>query len=185
MLTQFVKSALYTKLIKNHFPKRITNGLIELFPGAFNLDGLNTQNYFLHGEAGTGKSTLAGALGLKFSSNSKGTPICAFLGWCNVTEFLFAIQQTYRTNTPSEDILSKFSKYSILVLDDLGIEKSTDWALQMLYLLVNRRYENELITITTSNYSPEYLYKKMEDGRLVSRLTEDSRIIHCKTQYRK
>jgi len=59
----------------------------------------------------------------------------------------------------------------LLVLDDLGREKVTDWASERLYVLVNERYNAMRQTVVTSNYGPRILAERGYDA-VVSRLVE-------------
>lgn len=47
--------------------------------------------------------------------------------------------------------LSKMKSIPVLVIDDLGKEKKTDWTKQVLFDVVNYRYEHKLPTIITTN----------------------------------
>ena len=62
---------------------------------------------------------------------------------------------------------------AILILDDLGAERPTDWTAERLYALVNRRWLEELPIIVTSNLEPEDLRAAVGD-RLYSRLAHDA-----------
>lgn len=70
-----------------------------------------------------------------------------------------------------EDPLPDLMRAQLVVLDDLGREKVTDWALERLYVLVNERYNWRRPTIVTSNYTPAELASRGYDT-LVSRLTD-------------
>lgn len=59
----------------------------------------------------------------------------------------------------------------LLVLDDLGREKVTDWASERLYVLVNERYNALRPTVVTSNFGPDVLADRGYDA-VVSRLVE-------------
>jgi DNA replication protein DnaC len=60
----------------------------------------------------------------------------------------------------------------LLILDDLGREKVTDWASERLYVLVNDRYGALLPTIATSNLRPSELAKAGYEP-IVRRLLDD------------
>lgn len=64
----------------------------------------------------------------------------------------------------------------VVVLDDLGAEKATDWASERLYVLVNERYNRRRSTIVTTNASPNELADRGY-GALVSRLLEDGQAV--------
>lgn len=65
----------------------------------------------------------------------------------------------------------------LLVLDDFGAERATDWACEQLFQIVNTRYSHERPTVITSNLAPTH---KHYDKRLQSRFgdKEASHIIH-------
>ena len=67
---------------------------------------------------------------------------------------LAAIRSTYNpvTRTSEADVLARVMQAELLVLDDLGAERLTDWVEEMMHLVVNTRYSNRLPTIFTSNY---------------------------------
>lgn len=68
---------------------------------------------------------------------------------------------------PEEDVLKPWQETpGLLVLDDVGAEKMTEWAAQTLYAILNARYQSRLPTIVTTN-NPDAI-----DERIVSRLYE-------------
>lgn len=64
----------------------------------------------------------------------------------------------------------------VLLMDDLGAEKMSEWASEQLYVIVNGRYERNLPTIVTSNLSMAEI-EKAGGPRIVSRLQEDASIL--------
>lgn len=58
-----------------------------------------------------------------------------------------------------------------IIIDDIGVEKSTDWMLETLYSIVNERYEKNLPTVFISNLSLKELADKVGD-RIASRIAE-------------
>ena len=72
-----------------------------------------------------------------------------------------------------DDPLPELVDADLVVLDDLGREKVTDWATERLYVLVNERYNRRRATIVTTNYAPSELADRGYDA-LVSRLMEGS-----------
>lgn len=75
-----------------------------------------------------------------------------------------------------DDPLPTLFDVDLLVLDDLGREKVTDWASERLYVLVNERYNRRRPTIVTTNYSPDELADRGYDA-LVSRLVEGAAVV--------
>src|SRR5439155_23841728 len=64
---------------------------------------------------------------------------------------------TRSTNDPSTrttqlDILRPVMTAQLLVLDDLGAQKTSEWVDETMNLIVNTRYNERRLTIVTSNY---------------------------------
>lgn len=59
----------------------------------------------------------------------------------------------------------------VLLLDDLGMERATDWTDERLYAVVNRRWLEDRPTVATTNLDPEPLRAKIGE-RLYSRLAD-------------
>jgi DNA replication protein DnaC len=64
----------------------------------------------------------------------------------------------------------------LVILDDLGRENATDWTGELVYTLVNARYEAMLPTVVTSNRTAADL-RAGPYWTVVSRLAEDGRLI--------
>lgn len=64
----------------------------------------------------------------------------------------------------------------LLILDDLGREKPTEWVTDRLYVLVNHRYNAILPTIVTTNYPLSELASRGYDA-MMSRLRDDAAIV--------
>ncbi len=74
--------------------------------------------------------------------------------FCDFTDLLARIQATFsRGSDESEDeILATYREADLLVLDELGARRPTDWARDVLYGLLNTRYNRKRITLLTTNY---------------------------------
>jgi DNA replication protein DnaC len=64
------------------------------------------------------------------------------------------IRSTYNpvTHTAEMDVIRPVMEAELLVLDDLGAERLTDWVEETMSLIVNMRYNERRPTIFTSNY---------------------------------
>lgn len=90
------------------------------------------------------------------------------------------IQDSYNPNTQSSElkILSNIFDAEILVLDEIGASKPTDWVRDTMAHIINTRYNDKKLTIFTTNYLDERKSEKdesLEDRigvRLRSRLFE-------------
>ena len=191
--TQIRSKAMDIRLRQCGVPLRFREDIIELYPHKFKKTNLSgKQGLFLHGKPGTGKTIKALSVVLDHFKNVNHVKASEFV-FGNVNEILFQIKQTYskhyeaiKTNngSPEELILKHYTEPDILLLDDLGVEKTTEFTNQTLYLIVNRRYENKKITFVTSNLSPDDLEEKMEDSRIISRLVSDAAVFEMTKQYR-
>ncbi|MBA2634297.1 MAG: ATP-binding protein [Chloroflexi bacterium] len=87
-----------------------------------------------------------------------------------VPDLLDVLRQ--RITTPGPDPLEPLLGCPLLVLDDFGREKVSEWVLDRVYRLVNARYNERLATIATTNFSLDELAKRGYQP-IVSRLVED------------
>jgi DNA replication protein DnaC len=99
-------------------------------------------------------------------------------------DLLRVIRSTYNplVRTAEMDILRPVMDADLLVLDDLGSEKTSEWVEETMNLIVNTRYNERRHTIFTSNYedtpddaevdSSEFTLKERIGFRIHSRLHE-------------
>ena len=99
------------------------------------------------------------------------------------TEFgalLKEIQDSYNPISKSSElkVLAPIYQTDVLVLDELGATVPTDWVRDTMYQIINKRYNDNKLTIFTTNYFDDPLTEKdkvLEDRittRLRSRLYE-------------
>ena len=74
--------------------------------------------------------------------------------FCDVRELLKTIRSTYNpvVRTAEMDVLRPVMEAELLVLDDLGAEKPSEWVEETMNLIVNTRYNERRPTIFTTNY---------------------------------
>lgn len=140
------------------------------------------ESSYLWGQVGSGKTIQAVFMMLSELRNEfieKRRKKAIFI---SVPELLLEFKSSYNKQNKEgqlteEEILEKYSKVDLLVLDDFGVERTTDWAFQLLYILINRRYENIKKTIFTSNYSLIQLAERLDDIRIPSRIQQMCKII--------
>lgn len=133
------------------------------------------RGLFFVGPPGIGKSHLAVAV-LKHVITSCGAHGLFY----EVRSLLRLIRSTYNPvmRTAETDILRPVIEAELLVLDDLGSEKPSEWVDETLNLIVNSRYSDRRLTIFTSNYEekedqgdPDSLFARV-GFRMHSRLYE-------------
>ena len=91
----------------------------------------------------------------------------------NVPEVLHDLRESYSSESAFDesDILEHAAQVDLLILDDLGAERTSGWVRDRLYLIINRRYERMKSLIVTTNISLNDL-KEQVGVRIVSRLME-------------
>ena len=135
------------------------------------------HSLFITGACGSGKTHLAVALMNEWFADK------IFLDgdylkygqafFLSAIELYLEIKQSWGDDTGESEtrILDKYSRQGLLVIDDLGAEKISDWSRQVLYLLIDRRYRNMQQTIITSNLTHSQIAEHLDD-RIASRLCE-------------
>lgn len=78
----------------------------------------------------------------------------AYVRYYDTRTLLTQIRSTYNstTKTAEMDVIRPAMEAQLLVLDDLGAERLTDWVEETMNVIVNSRYNAKLPTIFTSNY---------------------------------
>lgn len=137
------------------------------------------QGLLLMGTVGVGKTHLAVSIlkGLTERGFS-----CLF---CEFGTLLKQIQDSYNVNTKTSElaVLAPVLNADVLVLDELGASKPTDWVRDTMAHIINSRYNDKRLTIFTTNYLDERAREKeetLEDRigvRLRSRLYEMCRTV--------
>ena len=76
--------------------------------------------------------------------------------------------------------ISSLSGFSLLIIDDLGIERSTDYAKEQVYSIIDERYKSGLPVIVTTNLTIEDLRCPIQlaDARIYSRILEMCTPVH-------
>lgn len=120
----------------------------------------------LQGEVGRGKTGLAVA-------TFKAT--IAFHGrgglFIQAKEYLDRLKASFDGDERTAELKKAVKEAPLLILDDLGIERDTDWAQEELLDLVNYRHGYELRTIFTTNLTPKQMVDQL-GPRLHGRVTE-------------
>ena len=116
--------------------------LIEAFPAAH-------VGLFFEGQPGVGKTHLAVAV-LKAVIQQTGARGLFY----DTRDLLRVIRSTYdpAIRTTEVEVLRPVLTADLLVLDDLGAEKTSEWVDETMNLIVNTRYSERRTTLFTSNY---------------------------------
>lgn len=123
----------------------------------------NTGLLFL-GAVGAGKSFFACCIANALLE--KCVPVC-------VTNFPKLIKQASNFNT-SSDIIEELQRFDLLVIDDVGVERESSFAMEQIYSIVDTRYRSGKPLIVTTNLSPAELKSpnNLERERIYDRILE-------------
>jgi DNA replication protein DnaC len=148
--------------------KLLSQGFVRDYPGAAE------KGLLLMGPSGVGKTHLAvAALKDLIRRGHAGL-------FCDYRELLKEIQASYNPASESTEmgILEPIRTVEILVLDDLGASKPSDWVRDIVGIVLNARYNERRTTIITTNYydnpASEGEATRLPGGKLVMPTREDS-----------
>ncbi len=121
----------------------------------------------LLGPSGRGKTHLACAVLSELVSKKGVSGV-----YLDFSDLLMRIQTSFRPDADlsKESILQPIAEAELLVLDELGASKPHPWVLDVLYNLLNTRYNRKKITIVTSNFEDEPDAQSGERDRLEDRI---------------
>lgn len=140
------------------------------------------------GPAGVGKTHLAVSIIRDLTEKGFASVFCEF------GSLLKEIQDSYNPVSKSSElkVLAPIFQAQVLVLDELGATVPTDWVRDTMYQIINRRYNDNRLTIFTTNYldkprsDKEQVLEDRIGTRLRSRLYEMCvRVIIDGEDYRK
>ena len=90
----------------------------------------------------------------------------------SVALILDDIRRTYdHKSNSSQDVLWEYATAKLLILDDMGTEKLSEWASEQLFILIDHRYCQLLPTVITTNLPPTKL-KLVIGDRIFDRVRE-------------
>lgn len=130
------------------------------------------KGLYFFGGTGTGKTYLASLTAQELVRQRRD------IIFGDVPELLKRLKETFDKGG-TEQVLNRYVKTPVLVLDDFGAGQITEWTVGVLYQIINERYNANRPVIVTSNYDlnglGERLTLKNDDfsaERIVSRLKE-------------
>lgn len=119
------------------------------------------QGLLMWGNVGTGKSYAAACI-VNYLLNTQ-TP-------CIMTSIVKILQLIQNNTSEENSIISRLSRVPLVVFDDFGTERNTDYALEKIYNILDSRYRSGLPMIVTTNLTfkemqnePDIRYSRLYD----------------------
>lgn len=138
------------------------------------------KGLYIHGDVGTGKTHIAySSYGFLAENGVK-------VKFVNTTELIFDIKKDFDRSPYDkkrhDEVLSEFK--GVLILDDIGAERITDYVAEVFYFIINKRYNDMLPIIFTSNLTLGELADRIGD-RTASRIIEMCDVVELKGEDRR
>ena len=111
---------------------------------------VQTGNYglILWGKVGTGKSYFAGCIANALME--KEIPVC-------MTNFALILNDLAASFTGRNEYIARLCSFPLLILDDFGMERGTEYGLEQVYNVIDSRYRSNKPLIVTTNLTLEEL----------------------------
>ena len=126
----------------------------------------------LWGGVGTGKSFLARCIANALMEQE--VPV-------RMTNFARILNELNNSFSGRNDIVDKLCRYPPLVIDDFGMERGTEYALEQIYNIVDSRYRSRKPLIVTTNLTLDEIQRPQDTAhaRIYDRLLEMCVPISC------
>ena len=109
----------------------------------------SSTGLLLWGDVGTGKSYIAGCIANALLG--KGVPVIM----TNFARLLNKLTDMYSGDRNA--YIDSFKKYQLMIIDDLGMERNSEFAREQVFSVIDSRYRSQLPMIVTTNLSLEEL----------------------------
>lgn len=132
------------------------------------------ENILFVGSPGVGKTHLSISIGIENAKNNHSTY------FINCNDLIQALRKSYLQNR-LDDKLKTLSKYKLLIIDEVGYLPIDKDAANMLFQLINKRYEKTSTIITTNKPFSEWgelFGDTMIANAILDRLLHHSHIIN-------
>ena len=127
---------------------------------------------FLWGGVGTGKSFLAGCIVNALMEQE--VPV-------RMTSFARILNELNSSFSGRNEVVDKLCRYPLLIIDDFGMERGTEYALEQIYNIVDSRYRSRKPLIVTTNLTLNEIQHPQDTAhaRIYDRLLEMCIPVSC------
>ena len=126
----------------------------------------------LWGGVGTGKSFLAGCIANALMAQE--VPV-------RMTNFAHILNELSNSFSGRNEVVDRLCRYPLLIIDDFGMERGTEYALEQIYNVVDSRYRSRKPLIVTTNLTLDEIRHPQDTAhaRIYDRLLEMCVPISC------
>ncbi len=144
------ENAIYAKRYVEHFSEMVQVG----------------QGLLFWGNVGTGKTFLAGCIANALLEQKIPVLMTSFPKILNALGGLYSSERNA--------YLTSLNHYTLLVIDDMGIERESQYTIETIYTVIDERYKSKKPFIITTNIQLEILKKPqdLEHARIYDRIME-------------
>ena len=135
---------------------------------------MRTENtgLLLWGGVGTGKSFLAGCMANALMEQE--VPV-------RMTNFAHILNELNNSFSGRNEVVERLCRYPLLIIDDFGMERGTEYALEQIHNIVDSRYRSRKPLIVTTNLTLDEIRHPQDTAhaRIYDRLLEMCVPISC------
>ena len=138
---------------------------VERYAEMFENFKKDSKGLLIYGPVGTGKTYYAACIANRLID--KGIPVL-------MTNFSTLTNELHGMHEGKQTYINSLNRYPLLILDDLGIERKTEYMVEMVYNIIDSRYRSGLPFIITTNLTADEI-KKPQDvaySRIYDRILE-------------
>ncbi len=162
------------RVMRAHIPldwknKTFSSSNPKIHPGAFEACenyakqfNSSSQSLIIYSDVlGSGKTHLAACIANYLLHEKRMN-----LRFIKARDILLEIKSTFDRGSREgeEDVMNRLLNFPLLVIDDLGVDAPTEWVMSTFWSVFDRRLENHLPVVVTTNYDPD------DDGPLGERI---------------
>lgn len=138
----------------------------------------NGKGLLLYGNTGTGKTFTAACIANELID--QGTSV-------KMTNFPTLINRLQESFDNRQRILDGLNRFDLLIIDDLAAERNTEYANEIVYTVIDSRYNTGLPLIVTTNIKPKDMTEagSITRNRIYSRLLERCYAVEVKGEDRR
>ena len=91
-----------------------------------------------------------------------------------VPVMMTSLSRILNSGMDKSDIINSLHSYKLMILDDLGVERKSEYAMEIVYTVIDERYKSNLPLIITTNLSTEEIKNPGSNdyARIYSRIEE-------------